>query len=421
MAARGLAIPAAYFSATAALTDSAVAATQSPAAQTPALKPGTGQLIRDFADPYLELIRLLQHASEIEHGLMAQYLYAAFSVKPAYQKIAGFGNPNANDLLGVALQEMQHLAAVNRLLVELGSAPHLARQDFPHEPEIYPFAFELQPLSRGSLAKYVYCEAPVDATDPRLVRTEADRKFHAVLMQELGPAARINHVGSLYKAILSTLDEVNTAKLTDVPELSGWRKRLQVIMDEGEVDHYAFFRSLLMGTHEGFNGHPDIWSLNPSHPDYPAMALGMTPTAYVGQERQIQDPTALALAWLSDLQYWAVLSQLDMGFRIQSEPLVTLAKRHMLGPVWALARQLPKYGVGLPFDPLVMGYATGTTPVAGLRMVRRLLTEVVTVERKLAAVLPADYPFEMTADSIQVVDAEIAAARGNAIRQAGTR
>ena len=41
----------------------------------------TGIIIRDFSDPYLELLRLLREAAEIEHGLMLQYLYCAFSVK----------------------------------------------------------------------------------------------------------------------------------------------------------------------------------------------------------------------------------------------------------------------------------------------------------------------------------------------------
>src|SRR5690606_16875052 len=39
---------------------------------------------QDFSNSYLELIRLLREAAEIEHDLMIQYLYCAFSLKPAY-------------------------------------------------------------------------------------------------------------------------------------------------------------------------------------------------------------------------------------------------------------------------------------------------------------------------------------------------
>ena len=85
-------------------------------------------------------------------------------MKPAYRGLLGRGDPNTNDLLGVAIQEMQHLADVNELLVELGAAPVLVRQDFSYEPDIYPFPLNLEPMSRESLAKYVYCEAPETAS-----------------------------------------------------------------------------------------------------------------------------------------------------------------------------------------------------------------------------------------------------------------
>ena len=35
--------------------------------------PAARQLVRDFHDPYLELLRLLHEASEVEHALMLQY------------------------------------------------------------------------------------------------------------------------------------------------------------------------------------------------------------------------------------------------------------------------------------------------------------------------------------------------------------
>ncbi len=105
-------------------------------------------IVRDFADPYLELVRLLREASEIEHALLVQYLYGAYSLKPQYAGIRGFGFANPHDLIGVAIQEMQHLEAVNRMLGALGAAPNLVRQDFPYEPDIYPFPLNLEPLSR---------------------------------------------------------------------------------------------------------------------------------------------------------------------------------------------------------------------------------------------------------------------------------
>src|SRR5476649_146677 len=152
-----------------------------------------GKIVRDFASPYLELVRLLREATEVEHALMLQYLYAAFSLKPDYADIAGTGAPGSTDLIGVAVQEMQHLATVNRLLAALGAAPNLVRQEFPYEPAIYPFEFSLEPLSRKSLAKYLYAEAPSGiflSTAPT-----KDRAFAATVMELLGPGVRVNNLG----------------------------------------------------------------------------------------------------------------------------------------------------------------------------------------------------------------------------------
>src|SRR5580658_2351700 len=112
-----------------------------------------------FSDPSLELIRLLRQAAEIEQDLLVQYLYCAYALKPAYAQLVGSPAPNATSLMGVIIQEMQHLGGVNRLLVELDARPVLTRQDCPDETDIYPFPFELAPLGAVNLAKFVYCEA----------------------------------------------------------------------------------------------------------------------------------------------------------------------------------------------------------------------------------------------------------------------
>lgn len=177
IAAQGASVPAAYFMLASNTRAAAAAPTPATATTTGLRRKGSirppadatlenGSIIRDFAHPRIELIRLLREASEVEHALMIQYLYCAFSVKPIYQDVVGYGDPNTNDILGVAVEEMQHLAAVNRLLVALGAAPNLERQDFPYEPDIYPFEFNLEPLSAKTAAKYMYTEAP-----PRRVRS----------------------------------------------------------------------------------------------------------------------------------------------------------------------------------------------------------------------------------------------------------
>src|SRR3954471_20691602 len=98
-----------------------------------AAAPGeVNQIVQEFQDPFLELVRLVREASEIEHALLVQYLFAGFSVKPRYQGLAGGGFPPlASSFLSVAVQEMHHLNEVNELLMELGASPNLLSQDFP--------------------------------------------------------------------------------------------------------------------------------------------------------------------------------------------------------------------------------------------------------------------------------------------------
>src|SRR5687768_17341696 len=64
---------------------------------------------RSFDDPYLELIRLLKEGSEIEQDLMVQYLYSAYALKPEYAELVGGPAPNGTSLMGVIIEEMQHL------------------------------------------------------------------------------------------------------------------------------------------------------------------------------------------------------------------------------------------------------------------------------------------------------------------------
>ena len=116
-------------------------------------------IVRDFEEPYFELMRLLREASEIEHALAVQYIYAGLSLRDKYRDLQQMRAPvtnylsNTTTFIGVAVQEMQHPREVNQFLVALRGRPNLMRQDCPWEPDIYPFEFNLEPLSQLSVAK----------------------------------------------------------------------------------------------------------------------------------------------------------------------------------------------------------------------------------------------------------------------------
>jgi hypothetical protein len=371
-------------------------------------------IVREFADPWLELVRLLREAAEVEHALMVQYLYAAFSVKPSYSGIVGYGAPSADDLLGVAVQEMQHLGAVNRFLVAIGSCPHLERQDFPYEPVIYPFAFHLEPLSRHSLAKYVYTEAPADAIN-RMDAGPEEARFINDLFAALGTERRPNHIGSLYEQILALIGELRQSgtELTTV-DFDGWTRDFEAIKDEGEIDHYLFFRKLFTGQHEGFAGVANVWDLPKDDPRYPSFDVAVDPTAIIGHPGQIMDPTALCTAWLGNLEYWTVLCLLDSYYRGAGEWAVERARAHMVGAMLPLARHLGSRGSALPFDTLSMGYAPGTDNARSRLVILRLVREAQAVARSLGPSLSGDFPWKVHEDTIATINGAIVLARGHA-------
>jgi len=373
-----------------------------PAPPAAAIQTHPALVVRTFSDPYLELLRLLREACEVEHALMLQYLYAAFSLKPAYHAIAGAAAPGSDTLLGVAIQEMEHLACVNRLLVALGAAPNLLPAEFPYEPDIYPFEFNLEPLTPKSLAKYVYVEAPIGYFDGQ-VRGADGRLIRAVL-DMIGRKRRPNHIGSLYAAIIALVREVGERPA--MPDMKPWVAKLEAIKEEGEVHHFAFFKSLFLASHPGFGGRANAWELAVPDANYPSYAMASNPTAYIGHENQVHNAKALALAWLADLHYWTALLLLDQYFRNGDPAAHGLALAHMMGPLLALGRHLPKLGIGVPFDPLNLGTSPGIDGQHNRRLITALLEEIVVVSKRVEDSLPADYAHEVTRQSLAAMREE---------------
>jgi len=114
-----------------------------------------------------ELTYLLCQAAELEHALMCQYLYAAFSLKST-------AGPGLRDdqleaverwrrvIFAIAGEEMLHWAVVQNLLTAVGSAPYVSRPHLPHQAMGYPPGVQLRllPFGEAALQHFVYLERP---------------------------------------------------------------------------------------------------------------------------------------------------------------------------------------------------------------------------------------------------------------------
>jgi len=356
------------------------------------------QIARDFVDPRLELIRVLHEAAQVEHALMLQYLYAAASLKPAYALLAGAPITSSSTILGVAIQEMQHLRTVNDLLVSFTARPSLGRQEFPYEFDIYPFPLQLEPLTRHSAAKYTFAEAPAGALDP--TSPGADPKLNAVLDAELG-TTRPNHVGSIYVYVLNLLEELNSHTVSPPMNLDNAISAIQFVKKQGEQEHFALFKSIVLADHPALAGIPGVWDLPRTDARYPSFPTALNPSAIEGNPREIADAAQRRHAWLANLHYWIVLSLLDLHFRGGGNGVYrALAVAHMTGALWPLARALASALQGIPFDPLSFGYRLGQSDGASLDLLRALFKEAQGFEKTIQAELPEDYSTDVIPTSL---------------------
>jgi len=118
------------------------------------------------------LLHALYEAAELEHNLMCTYLYAAASLKDGEREGLGAGEAAAvrrwrQALLGVAIEEMGHLAAVWNITSGLGGSPRFGRSNFPLDPGLLPASVvvKLAPFNADTLQHFVFLERPSGSTE----------------------------------------------------------------------------------------------------------------------------------------------------------------------------------------------------------------------------------------------------------------
>jgi len=148
-------------------------------------------------------VYLLHIGAEVEHALMAQYLYAAYSLggphltTPEHQRRAQQWRAT---VLEIAREEMGHWATVNNLLTLIGGPLAFEREDYPIPADLYPFPFELEPLTKKSLGKYVLCEMPNEETIKDLGLQEEMEQIRKSVDADKDKIS-VHRVGIIYDAV----------------------------------------------------------------------------------------------------------------------------------------------------------------------------------------------------------------------------
>jgi len=181
-------------------------------------------LSKSLHETWLDHLTLLLHAAAgVEHELMVQYLYSAYSLGldqvPADQR-----NDDQSlliqlwrrNLLAIAKEEMGHFLTVQNILTVLGAPTLWGRGNYPWDNRYFPLRrHEFTPLTLPSLSCYVYAEAPANTAAVArrywgIDLEEVDRII-AKVSAELGSPP--HRVGQLYKEIVRIIR--NSALIPD--------------------------------------------------------------------------------------------------------------------------------------------------------------------------------------------------------------
>jgi Ferritin-like len=160
----------------------------------------------------IRLAELLSEAAELEHGLLCQYLYAAFSLKRQPEEGVSWAQLELMrrweaSIMLVARQEMEHLGLVNNMLTAIGEAPYFVRPNFPLGSRHYPIdiPFKLERLTPVALSRFIEFEMPRRPDLGSQARLAA-----AVPAVEPG---RFQTIGQLYEEVLALFKQLDSPEL----------------------------------------------------------------------------------------------------------------------------------------------------------------------------------------------------------------
>jgi hypothetical protein len=249
------------------------------------------------------LIYMLYEAAELEHGIMCQYLFAAFTLKYGEDEGLSAGGLETvarwrKAIAHVATDEMLHLALVQNLLSAIGSAPHLARPNLPAPAHHYPAGVNLTlvPFGEPALRHFMFLERPEGMELRGAEGIDAPVHDAVPLMAEgdIVPQAQdFETIGHLYRSIehgfqhlaqkfgesnlfvgpasaQATSENFRWPELVAVTDLASAQKAIDTILEQGEgarghweKAHFGQFVRILDEYRTMLDSNPDFEPVRP--------------------------------------------------------------------------------------------------------------------------------------------------------------
>jgi CDGSH-type Zn-finger protein/truncated hemoglobin YjbI len=293
------------------------------------------------------LIYMLCEAAELEHGIMCQYLFAAFSLKQAADEGLTETELAATarwrkQVSHVATQEMLHLALVQNLLSAIGAAPHMTRPNLPAPASHYPAGVQLAllPFGEQALRHFMFLERPegMDLADADGLAA-VGRAAPVLNERDIVPRGQdFATVGHLYRSIeagfahltelhgedwlfvgppraQATAEHFGWPELIAVTDLAGAQRAIEEILEQGEGPrghwrdaHFGQFVNIL-------DEYQQLREANPGFdPARPVMAANVRPPERDVDVPLIGDPLTARVTDLFNVGYEILLQVFERFF-----------------------------------------------------------------------------------------------------------
>src|SRR6266567_3030632 len=320
-----------------------------------------------------ELIFILSEAAALEHMIMCQYLYAAFSLKRDVSEGITAEQLEAikrweRVVSHVATQEMLHLALVNNLLSAIGASPYFSRPNFPQKSRYYPpgVRLALLPFGQDALQHFLFLERPEgmeleDAPELEVLATPKPSIPLKLDDDQIVPQEQV-FVGP--RRAQATQEYFGWPELVAVTDLASAVQAIETIIEQGEgaqgdwsKAHYGKFLQIMQEYQQLKQQDPNF---EPARPVLPAY---VRPPSDTSEYSLIKYPLTAAISELFNASYEVLLQMLIRYFihGLETEDQLRTLSSTAVDMMFVAIKPLGELLTTLPVGPKYPGKMAGAS------------------------------------------------------------